>query len=91
MAGGKGPRKWVEMEITPRAVLEWAMACVEEWFPGYTDVLGDGRQRKLVVEEVTDEHIIVGISVLRPHGGRGPTKKFKITMEVVEADGPAGD
>lgn len=62
-----------------------ALARLQEWLPGYTDTLGDGRQRKLGVTQTGDNWLIVEVDTLGVHGGKvGPKRTFKVMVEAKE-------
>lgn len=64
---------------------EHARGVLQEWLQGYTDVLGDGKQRQVVVESVDDNWIHVRVRRQNAHGGYDRReKRYKIAVEVKE-------
>jgi hypothetical protein len=82
------PPKGREIRITTDTVRDWAYGIVAEWWPGYTDVLGDGMQRKLTLDATNEDSLVVGVQSMGSHGGRGPTKYYEIKLEVTETSDP---
>lgn len=71
--------------FTVAMMREHARGTLEEWVQGYTDVLGDGKQRRVNIESVDDDWIHVRVRRQNAHGGYDRREKhYKIAVEVKE-------
>ena len=68
-------------------VRDEVLGAITQWLAGnYTDVLADGFQRRLSVEEVDDNFLLIKTQRLGRHGGLvGRPKLHKLFVEVKSA------
>jgi len=65
--------------ISAQTVADWAEGTLQEWLPGYTDVIeGHGCQYRI---KLMDDDTY---SVEPHHGYFGPARFFRVTVSVVE-------
>ncbi len=66
---------------TSEELLEYARDTLAHWLKGYTEPLGDGMQRRVIVEEVEDDYIIF---TTRLTGFHDTERRCKIKFSIEE-------
>lgn len=78
--------------FTVTQMRDHARDVLQEWLKGYTDVMADGRQRRIEITDMDDNWIHVRVQRQLNHGGYDrQDKHYKIAVEVTEVSSGAKD